>query len=309
MKTPSVWQIGSVLVMGVLAVSMTAIFIRLAIDAAGIKGVGFSLFLAVSRLIIAAVILLPTWGTLKQQKVDSKAYYYAVAAGFALALHFATWITSLSYTSIAASTVLVTTNPIWISVFSWIWFQEKISKTTIFGILIAFVGGVLVAFGDNTGNSNYPNPLLGNLLALVGAVIVSLYFLLGREAQRKGLSTKHYITVAYSAAAVFLLPLPLLFGAKYTGYPDKVYLYIFLMAIFSQLVGHTSFNWAIRWITPTLVTLAILFEPIGASFFGYLIFREIPSNIVLLGGLILLVGVAIAIIGSYNNIPSEPDRI
>lgn len=309
MRTPSFWQVGSILIIGVLAVSMTAIFIRLATDAAGIKGVGFSLFLASTRLIIAATILLPTWRTLKQQKVDPKAYYYVIAAGFALALHFATWITSLAYTSIAASTVLVTTNPIWISVFSWIWFKEKITKTTIFGIFIAFLGGVFVAFGDNIGNSNYPNPLLGNFLALIGAVIVSLYFLLGREAQRKGLSTKHYITVAYSAAAVFLLPLPLLFGAKYTGYPDKVYLYVFLMAIFSQLIGHTSFNWAIRWISPILVTLAILFEPIGASWFGYLIFGEIPSNIVLLGGFIVLVGVAIAIIGSDHNIPSEPDKI
>lgn len=114
--------------------------------------------------------------------------------------------------------------------------------------------------------------------------------------------------MAYSAAAMFLFPLPLLFGASYTGYPEKVYLYVFLMAIFSQLIGHTSFNWAIRWISPTLVTLAILFEPISASLFGYLIFGEIPSNIVLLGGLILLMGVAIAVLG-HNRIPSEPDKI
>lgn len=189
MKTPSFWQVGSILIVGVLAVSMAAIFIRLATDVAGIKGVGFSLFLGASRLIIAAVILLPTWKSLKQQKVDSKAYYYAVAAGFTLALHFATWITSLSYTSIAASTILVTTNPIWVSVFSWIGFKEKITKTTLLGMIIAFLGGVLVALSDQTG-SNYTNPLLGNFLALMGAVTVSLYFLLGREAQKNGLSTK-----------------------------------------------------------------------------------------------------------------------
>ncbi|GFE70879.1 DMT family transporter [Chroococcus sp. FPU101] len=309
MKTPSVWQVGSILIIGVLAIAMTAIFIRLATDTARIKGVGFSLFLAASRLIIAAVILLPTWKSLKQQKVPRNAYYYSIAAGFTLALHFATWITSLSYTSIAASTVLVTTNPIWISILSWIGFKETITKTTIFGILIAFLGGVLVAFGDNAASSNYSNPLLGNFLALIGAMIVSFYFLLGREAQRKGLSTKHYITVAYSAAAIVLFPLPFLFGTRYTGYPNEVYLYVFLMAIFSQLIGHTSFNWAIRWISPILVSLAILFEPIGASFFGYLIFGEIPSNIVLLGGFILLFGVAIAVIGTRNPIASEPDKI
>lgn len=308
MKTPSAWQIGSILAIGIVAVSMAAILIRLANDAAFITGVGFSLVLAASRLILAAIILLPTWTSITKQKHSKTAYFYAIAAGLTLALHFAFWITSLSYTSIAQSTVLVTTNPIWVPVFSWIAYREKITKITLLGILIAFAGGVLVALSDQTSN-NYTNPLLGNFLALIGAVTVSLYFLLGREAQNRGLSTRDYSTITYTAAAVILLPLPLFFGAGYAGYPSEVYLYIILMAIFPQLIGHTSFNWVIRWITPTLVSLTILFEPIVASFFGYLIFGEMPSNIVLLGGLILLVGVAVAVIGTRNPIASEPDKI
>jgi drug/metabolite transporter (DMT)-like permease len=301
MKTPSSWQVGSILVLGVLSVSTAAILIRLANEAAGIAGVGFSLFLAASRLIIAATILLPTAVSLSKQPVFARSHLYAVAAGFTLSLHFAAWITSLSFTSIAASTVLVTTNPLWVSLFSWIGFKERISKTTLLGMLVAFFGGVWVAFGEPMGSTSHSNPLLGNFLALLGAVTVSLYLLLGRQAQAQGLSVRNYITIVYSVAAVFLLPFPWLFGVNYTGYPNSVYLYIFLMAIFPQLIGHTSFNWAIRWISPTLVTLAILFEPIGASFFGYLLFGEIPTTSVFFGGLVLLLGVAIAVIGSERS--------
>ncbi|BAW02212.1 drug/metabolite transporter permease [Thermus thermophilus] len=108
-------------------------------------------------------------------------------------------------------------------------------------------------------------PLLGDLLAVFGAVAASFYFLLGREAQRRGLSTLEYVRVAYTTAALLLLPLPYLFGGGYGGYPLEVYAYLLLMALLPQLVGHTSFNWATRHIPPVLVTLAILFEPVGRA--------------------------------------------
>lgn len=125
----------------------------------------------------------------------------------------------------------------------------------------------------------------------------SCYFLLGREAQRRGLSTWAYVRVAYTAAALLLLPLPYLFGGGYGGYPLEVYAYLLLMALLPQLVGHTSFNWATRHIPPVLVTLAILFEPVGASLLAYFLFGELPGSRVLLGALILLVGVALAVVG------------
>ncbi|GAB4196832.1 MAG: DMT family transporter [Coleofasciculaceae cyanobacterium] len=300
LKQPLKWQVGVVLLVGVFAVSTAAIFIRLAMQAnasAGISGVGFSLFLAASRLAIASLLLLPAWRNLKATQLSPGALRYAGAAGVCLALHFATWITSLSFTSIAASTTLVTTNPVWVAIISCLWFQEKPTKRTILGIGVAFTGGILIALGDRSGVSVGSNPLLGNSLALVGAWMVSLYLLFGREAQRRGLGIGTYVAIAYSAGAIVLLPLPLLFGSTYVGYPAAVYLYILLMAIAAQIVGHTTINWAMRWISPTLVTLAILFEPVSSSFLGYLIFDELPGVLVLVGAVVLLGGVAIAIAG------------
>jgi drug/metabolite transporter (DMT)-like permease len=147
------WKVGIVLIIGIISVSSAAIFIRLAIAVVGVKSIGFSLFLAASRLIFASLILIPVWKQLKQNQVSHQAYYYAVAAGFSLALHFASWISSLSFTSIAASTTLVTTNPIWVALISWFWWKEKPKKLTLLGISVALVGSIIIAFGDRATNT------------------------------------------------------------------------------------------------------------------------------------------------------------
>ncbi|NEO95094.1 MAG: DMT family transporter [Moorea sp. SIO3G5] len=297
-KQPLRWQVGLVFLAGVLAISTSAIFVRLAIASAGVSGVGFSLFVAGSRLTIASMLLLPAWRNLRQAQLGPGALVYASGAGICLALHFVAWITSLSFTSIAASTTLVTTTPIWVALVSWLWFKEKLTRLTVLGIGVAFVGAVLISLGDGGALSGGSNPLLGNSLALMAAVIASLYVLWGREAQQRGLSIGSYSAVAYSMGALVLLLLSLLWGVSYINYPVGVYVYILLLALFPQMVGHTSFNWLVRWINPTLVTLAILFEPVGACFLGYLIFQEVPGVLVLVGAVVLLVGVAVAVYGS-----------
>src|SRR4028118_939068 len=183
-KQPLKWQVGLVLVGGVFAISTAAIFIRLAISSAGVRGVGFSLFLAASRLAIASLLLLPAWRNLRHTQLSPGALRYAGAAGVCLAVHFATWITSLSFTSIAASTTLVTTNPVWVALLSWLWFKEKPTRLTILGIGVAFVGGVLIGFGDMGAVTSGSNPPLGNFLSLVGAWVASLWFRLGGGAPR-----------------------------------------------------------------------------------------------------------------------------
>lgn len=301
---PASWQMAAVLTVGILSVSTSAIFIRLALLAAGTQGPGFSLVLAAARLGIAAIALLPGWPGLWQSRVPRQALGYSIAAGIALAVHFATWITSLSYTSVAASTALVTTNPVWVALLSWLWLGDRPSAKTVTGIAIALVGSGIVSLAGSDGGFN-SHPLLGNALALVGSWMVSLYFLLGREAQRQGLSIGQHIVLTYSTAALALLPLPLLWGSSYRGYPLPVYGYILLMAIFPQLIGHTSFNWAVRWISPTLVTLTILAEPIGSSLFALLLFNENPGLLVLLGAGVLLLGVAIAALGNTDAAPTS----
>lgn len=300
-KARQPWQVGLVLVVGVLAISTAAIFIRLAIASAGVSSVGFSLFLAASRLAIASLLLLPAWRNLQPTQLAPGALRYAAAAGLCLSLHFATWITSLSFTSIAASTTLVTTNPVWVALLSWLWWKEKPTRLTMTGIAVALAGGILIALGDVGAITPGNNPTLGNVLALIGAWMASLYLLLGREAQRRGLGIGSYVVVAYSTGALVLLPLPLLFGSNYVGYPVAVYLYILLMAIASQVLGHTSLNWAVRWISPTFVTLGILFEPVSSSLLGFLIFNEVPGWLVLIGAIVLLMGVALAVLGAREE--------
>jgi drug/metabolite transporter (DMT)-like permease len=297
---PSKQTVGLVITLGIFSVSTAAIFIRLAFEAANTQGVGFSLVLAASRLAIAAIFLLPTWRNHQTQELQRSAFLYSIAAGVCLAVHFATWISSLSYTSIAASTTLVTTNPVWVALISWLWFKERPTWLTSLGIAIALSGGILIGVGSS-GTELGSDPLVGNSLALIGAIAVSFYFLLGREAQRQGLGIGRHAALTYTTAAVVLLPLPLFFNTGYFGYASEVYLWIGLMAIFPQLIGHTSFNWAVRWISPTLVTLTILAEPVGSSILGFLVFRENPGVIVGIGAIVILVGVAIAALGTAQK--------
>ncbi len=298
---PPHWLVWLILTLGVLAISTAAIFVRLASLSADKSGVGFSLAISASRLTLASLLLLPAWPKIPWQALQPGALAYAIAAGVCLAFHFTTWTTSLSYTSIAASTSIVTTNPLWVALLSWLWLKQKPTKQTILGIAVALCGGLIIGLAGVGPGSMAPNPLLGNFLALTGAWGASLYFLFGQQAQARGFGIGGYIAVAYSLAAAILLPLSFIFGPGYLGYPPPVYLYLLLMALLPQLVGHTSFNWSVRWMSPTVVTLAILFEPVGSSFLAYFLFREVPSPQLFLGAVFLLFGVAIAAFGTRKT--------
>ncbi|MBW4652788.1 MAG: DMT family transporter [Kaiparowitsia implicata GSE-PSE-MK54-09C] len=304
---PSRWAIATILTIGILSVSTAAIFIRLALQAADSSGLGVSLVLAAARMSIASLIVAPAWRQGGDRPLEPSAMRYSIAAGLFLAIHFAAWITSLSYTSIAASTALVTTNPVWVALLSWRWFHEIPSRLTIVGIATALVGSIVISLGDGGNSTASLNPLLGNGLALVGSWAVSLYFLLGREAQQRGLPIGRHAVLTYSFAALTLLPLPPLVGASYGGFSPAVYGYVALMALFPQAIGHTSLNWSVRWVSPTLVTLTILAEPVGSAVLGYLVFRENPGGVVLLGALVVLLGVAIAVWGSRVSTRTIPE--
>lgn len=295
---PAPWKVTLVLLIGILSVSTAAIFIRLAFQAAGETGVGFSLVLSASRLSIAALLFLPAWRNVgksfREAQEGDRPWLFSLGAGLFLAIHFACWITSLSYTSIAASTALVTTNPVWTALLSWLWWGERPTRTMSLGIAIALLGSLFVSFADATVTTAASQPFLGNSLALVGSWAATLYLLLGREAQRRGLAIGSHVVLTYTTAAAVLLPLPPLLGISYGGYSPTVYLCILLIGIFPQTIGHTSFNWAVRWISPTLVTLTILAEPVGSSILGILVFRENPGTQVWTGAAIILAGVAIA---------------
>lgn len=283
---------------GVLAISFGSVLVRLATGAAGFESPGLSLVISALRLTAASLLLLPAWRALQGARLGRGAWAYAVLAGVFLAVHFATWITSISFTSIAVSTTLVNTSPIWVALIAWLWLRQRPSGLTLAGIAVAFAGGVVIALGDSSNPGS--NPTLGNLLALLGALAASCYFLLGREAQHRGFGIGLYAAVAYSTAAVVLLTLPPLFQTGLTGYPPMFYVWVLLMALIPQLVGHTSFNWAVRWISPVIVTLVILLEPIGASLLAFALFGELPGPQVLAGAVVMLAGVVLAVLGNRS---------
>ena len=302
---PAPWKVALVLLIGILSASTAAIFIRLAFQASGQTGIGFSLVLSASRLSIAAFLFLPAWRnvgkSINRAEQGDRPWLFSLGAGLFLAIHFACWITSLSYTSIAASTALVTTNPVWTALLAWLWWGERPTRTMTIGIAIALLGSLFVSFADAASTTVASQPLLGNGLALAGSWAATLYLLLGREAQRRGLEIGSHVVLTYTAAAVVLLPLPPLLGVGYGGYSATVYLCMALMGLFPQTIGHTSFNWAVRWISPTLVTLTILAEPVGSSVLGILVFRENPGAQVWLGAAVILAGVAIAVLSQRST--------
>lgn len=290
---PPRWLLLTILGLGITAASSAAIFIRLALDVTPGSKAGLGIVLAAVRLLLAAIVLAPTWRGFRSQHYSPQTLFYGSLAGACLGLHFATWIPSLAFTSITASTVLVTTNPLWVVLITWLWQGQRPPLRQWLGIGIALGGGLLVALGDTAPTLQASNPPLGNILALVGSWAVSFYLILGQKAQAQGLKLQHYSALAYTIAALTLLPLPLWFGQSYSGYSLPVYGYMALLALFPQLIGHTSLNWGLRWISPTQVTLVILAEPIGASVLGWLFFQERPGPQVLTGAVLLLWGILV----------------
>lgn len=273
------------LFIGIIAVSFASIFIRLA-EAP-------SLVIAAYRMTIASLILtLPTLlrarGELRN--LTARELRLALLSGLFLGLHFASWITSLEYTSVASSVVFVSTHPIFVGLASPLLLKEKLSRWTLMGVVIAVLGGTIIGYGDlGLGQSE----LFGDLLAVVGAVMAAGYFLIGR-ALRPRLSLLAYIFLAYSTAAVTVVALALLTGGPFGGYTGRTYLMFFLLAVVPQIIGHSSFNWALRYLSATFVAVTILGEPVGSTILACFILGEIPTIFKLIGGALILAGIYIA---------------
>lgn len=282
---PSAPRLAAILALGVVATSLAAIFVRLA-DAPGV-------LVAAYRMLFAGLILVPwTLIALRRTPLTRHNLPFAFLAGLILAGHFATWISSLSYTTVAASVTLVSTGPIWMALFSWLFLRLAPSLSVIAGVMVAVLGGALIGFAG-AGQDEGGMSLAGNGLALAGAVFMAAYLLLGRSAQRRGLALQAYVGVAYAVAAIALLPLPWLFDYGYLAYSLETFFWILLLALIPQLVGHTSYNYAMRHVDPTLVATLTLLEPLGAGMLAFALFGEVPPALTLLGALLVLAGVGL----------------
>ena len=223
-------------------------------------------------------------------------------SGFFLALHFALWITSLEYTSVASSVVFVTSTPLWVAMLSPLILREHLSHTVLAGMSLALIGGVVIGLSDacTLGGWSLACPaltdffggraILGDLLAVGGAIAAAFYVMIGRRLRLK-YSLVTYIFLVYGAAAVVLVASMLLGGDSPLGYPPVAYLWFGLIALLPQLLGHSSFNWALGYVSAALVSVALLCEPIGAIILAYIFLGEAPSALKLFGAILILTGI------------------
>ena len=276
------------IVTGIAAVSSAAIFIRYAQREAP------SLVIAAARLTLASLILAPiAWIRYRHEygrltRLDGG---LAILSGIFLALHFATWISSLEYTTVASSTVLVSLSPLFVAVASWLFLREKIGRAVIVGLAVALIGSAIIGLSDRGGALR--NALLGDALAFAGAVTVAGYLLIGRRLRAR-LSLVPYVAVVYGTAAVVMLVMVRLARQTVVGYLPATYGWLLLLALVPQLIGHSSFNWALAHLPATYVSLATLGEPIGSTILAYILLGEVPTPIKIMGAVMILVGILIA---------------
>lgn len=270
------------LLIGVIAVSFASIFIRLA-DAP-------ALVIAASRLILASLALLPfaaVSSRVSLSKLTVRDLLLMLLSSLFLALHFGLWITSLSYTTIASSVILVTSHPAFVAILSYFLWKEKLNRLNILGIAVALVGVVIINYGDFSMSSR---AVLGDLMALAASFAMGSYLIIGRQLGKR-IDALGYLTLIYSGAGLMLLVVLFATGERLSGYSTQTYLMLLLLALVPQLIGHSALNLAVRTLPVTLVSVAILGEPIGASLLGALILHEIPKMNEVAGGILILVGI------------------
>ena len=288
---PPRWLPFVVLGVGLLAISFGAILARLA------QGAGLpSLAIAALRLGLAALIVSPLalWQSRRALlSMSSRQLRLTLGAGFFLALHFASWISSLEYTSVASSTALVTTNLLWIAIAAYLFSGEKPGRLMALGMVVSFTGSLLIFWSDSRLSAPGSNPLLGNALAVFGSWCFSAYLLLGRRL-RADLSLAAYVWLAYGAAAIILLLACGAAAVPLTGYGAPAYLFALGLALGPQLLGHTAYNWSLKHVSPSFVALVTLGEPVGCAALAWLFFDESFALLQGIGFLLLLGGIYLA---------------
>lgn len=289
------------LLIAILAVSTASIFIRFAQREAP------SLAIAALRLTIASLALAPLALSRHRDELRGltrRELLLGLLSGAFLAVHFATWISSLEYTSVASSVVLVSTGPLWVALFSPIFLKEALTRPVLAGMFLALLGGTVIGLGDACRVENglacppfaefvQGKAFLGNSLALAGAWAVAGYLMIGRRL-RGGMRLVPYIFIVYGIAAVALSGMMLVAGQSPIGFSPGTYVWILLLALVPQLVGHSTYNWALRYLPAALVSITTLGEPIGSAILAYFILREAPTALTIFGGALILGGIYIS---------------
>jgi len=275
------------LLLAVVCISFGSIFVRLAEAPA----------LAVSfyRIGLAALFVAPFGAApaaLHWSRLSGRHRLALVGSGLALAVHFATWIASLSYTSIAASVLLVNLAPLFTLLFSWQALGERASPRLLAAAALALAGAGLIAAGDWGGGGRAP--LLGDLLALAGAATLSIYHVIGRGL-RAALPLMAYVQVVWTSAALALLAFVAASGTRLAPFAPRAWLCFVALAIVPTLAGHGLVNRSLRLLPAPVVGLFLLGEPVGATLLGFVFFHEVPGVLTLIGGGLVLLALVMLV--------------
>jgi len=248
-------------------------------------------------LIVIAVALLLTGEWRQWHRITRRELMIAVGAGAMLALHFWSWNASIAYTSVAASVVLVNTQPVVVALLSTFWLAERPSQRQWLGIAIAMLGALIVALPDFRAGDGaaHPHALFGDLLALVGALTAAIYFVSGRRL-RATLDLWPYVGLVYGSCFVVLLLLVVMTAAPLAPQPPREIAIFVALALGPMLLGHTGLNWALKHSPAYVVNLTLLGEPVGATVIAALMpgIRELPATLTLVGGAVVLAGILLA---------------
>lgn len=275
------------IIIGVISVALSAIFVKLATAEAGV--------IAFYRMFFSVLLMLPVFWFKYKGEVSiftKKDWIYSLVAGIFLAFHFIFWFESLNYTSVASSTVLVTLQPIFAFVGTYFFFKEKLSIKTILSAVIAILGSFIISWGDFKVSGT---ALHGDLLALIGCALITAYLLFGQDV-RKRISLITYTFIVYSISTVTLLFYVLIKGESLGPHPSADWFWFIMLAIIPNLLGHTLFNWSLKWVSTNVISIAILFEPVGASILAYYVFAETLSGSQITGGIVVIMGILLFVV-------------
>lgn len=282
------------LVIAVAIGSIGPIIIRMALGA-GVSPVSVvALRLTFATLLLTPIVLRRYTAQLRQ--ISRRQLLLIALSGFWLALHFMGFTGALDNTSVLIATVIIATNPLWAAILEALFLRAKAHPLVWVGILFAIAGGVIIAFGGSATGTNNPNPLLGGLLSLGGAIASATYMIIGRKAQTR-LSLVPYIWLVYSFASITAVIISVLSGNSLTGYSLEGYFWVVVITFSLQIVTHGSINLALRYFSATYVSISLQASVIGNVLLASVFFDEVPKELQLVGAATIVIGVILASIG------------
>ncbi|MCR8847554.1 DMT family transporter [Rossellomorea sp. SC111] len=276
-----------ILAIGVISVSTSAILVKVSSAPSGI--------LAFYRLFFTVLLMSPVFFLkyVKELKlITVRDWMFSILAGVFLAFHFILWFESLHYTSVASSTVLVTLQPLFAFIGAYLFFQEKLTAKALLSAVLAVAGSFIISWGDFRISGS---ALWGDILALIACALITGYLLFGQTI-RKRLSLMTYTYLVYAISSIVLLIYVLVRSESLGPYPKEDWAYFLLLAIIPTLLGHSLFNWSLKWLSTSTISMAILFEPIGASLLAYWLLAEKVQMTQVIGGMVIMTGVTLFLI-------------